>query len=191
MEKHYGKTAAEMAVYSEKLALVYLEKPSFQQVLKWNGRAKKNKVRQLGEWTLELLDNELFELQVRNLMDDKDEVSNVRERIQNLLVKHPDCGEANLYKAYLGMVRYKKVDDNLIFADAALRLAEKGYGEVSMEAAEIYRIKAIQMWMSAESQEHKREAVALNNKAYYVVTHAKDSGHGFNILRGIKRNMQF
>ncbi len=31
----------------------------------------------------------------------------------------------------------------------------------------------------------------LNNKAYYIVTHAKDNGQGSDVLSGIHRNMQF
>lgn len=41
IKQHYKKTAVEMAARYERLARDYFEKPNFQQVLRWNGRAKK------------------------------------------------------------------------------------------------------------------------------------------------------
>lgn len=193
-ENHYGKSSIENTSYYEKLASDYLEQGSRSQALKWNSKARKIKIRQLGEYALALLENELFELQVYGLMYKYDEISNVRERIKILLEKNPDCEETVLYKVYSEMAQHKKSDGNFEFVDAAMRIAEKVYGEISMEMAEIYRIKAIETWQFAEEQEdqeRKKEAVKLNNKAYYIATHAKDDGRGSHVLSGIQRNMLF
>lgn len=189
-EKHYGKDKIENTIYYEKLANDYSEKGSFSQALKWVCKSKKIKIKQLSEYALELLENELFELQLYYHMSKYDEIPNVRKRIKILLEKNPDCDETILYKVYLEMAQYKRRDSNFEFADCAMRIAEKVYGEISMETAEIYRIKAIETWQSAVNKEDKKEAVALNNKAYYIATHAKDNGQGSRVLSGIERNMQ-
>lgn len=193
-EKHFGKNKLGNTPYYEKLANDYLEKGSRSQALKWNSKAKKIKIKQLDEYALALLENELFELQVHYLMYNYDEVSNVRERIKILLEKNPDCEETLRYKVYLDMAQYKECDGNFEFADAAMQIAERVYGEICMETAEIYRIKAVETWYFAEErkdQERKKEAVELNNKAYYIATHAKDNGQGSYVLSGIERNMLF
>lgn len=193
-EKHYGKNKLGNTPYYEKLANDYLEKGSRSQALKWNSKARKIKIKQLDEYAPALLENELFELQVYYLMHNYDEISNVRERIKILLDKNPNCEETLRYKVYLDMAQYKECDGNFEFADAAMRIAEKVYGEMSMETAEIYRIKAIETWHFAEEQkdqERKKEAVELNNKAYYIATHAKNNGQGSHVLSGIERNMLF
>lgn len=193
VEKYYGKNKLEDAVYYEKLANDYFHgKASYSPALKWNSKARKIKAAQFGEYALELLENELLELRLYYCMNKQDEMSTARERIKVLLEKNPDCEESVLYKAYLYMAQYKKHDGNLEFADAAMRIAEKVYGEISVETAEVYRIRAIELWHSAEEGdlERKKEAVEWNNKAYYIVTHAKDNGQSSDVLRGIERNMQ-
>lgn len=193
-EKHYGKNKLENTPYYEKLANDYFYgKAVYGPALKWNSKAKKIKAGQLGEYALELLENELFELKVYYHMGKYDEMADTRERIKILLGKNPDCGESVLYNAYLNMARYKKGDGNPEYADAAMRIAEKVYGEISMETAAVYRIKAREIWDSAEAGdlERKKEAVDLNNKAYYIVTHAEDNGQGSDVLAGIHRNMMF
>ena len=196
-EKHYGKNKLENVVYYEKLANDYFHgKAAHNPALKWNSKAKKIKAGQLGEYALELLENELFELRLyyswNIYMNKQEEMSNVRERIKILLEKNPDCEEPVLYKVYSQMAQYKKRDGNFEFADAAMRIAEKAYGEMSMETAEVYRIMALETWESAKEEdlERKKEAVELNNKAYYIVTHTKDNGQGSDVLSGIHRNMQ-
>lgn len=192
-EKYYGKNKAEDAAYYEKLANDYFHgKASYSPALKWNSKARKIKAAQFGEYAPELLENELLELRLYYCMNKQDEMSTARERIKVLLEKNPDCEEPVLYKAYLYMAQYKKHDGNLEFADAAMRIAEKVYGEISVETAEVYRIRAIELWYSAEEGdlERKKEAVEWNNKAYYIVTHAKNNGQSFDVLRGIERNMQ-
>lgn len=192
-EKYYGKNKSEDAVYYEKLANDYFHgKAAYSPALKWNSKAKKIKAAQFGEYALELLENELLELRLYYYMNKQDEMSIARERIKVLLEKNPDCEESVLYKACSHMARYKKHDGNLEFADAAMRIAEKVYGEISVETAEIYRIRAIELWQSAEEEdlERKKEAVELNNKAYYIVTHAKNNGQDSDVLWGIERNMQ-
>lgn len=192
-EKQYGKNKLEDVVYYEKLASDYFYgKAAYSSALKWNKKVKKIKVGQLGEHASELLDNELLELELYCCMGKYDELSTVRERIQNLLLRNPDCGETVLYRANLCMAHYKKRDGDLGFIDTAIQIAGKVYGEISMESAEAYRIKALEIWQSAEEGdlERKKEAVELNNKAYHIVTHAKDNGQGSVVLSGIERNMQ-
>ncbi len=146
-EKHYGKNKLENVVYYEKLANDYFYgKAVYGPALKWNSKAKKIKAGQLGNYALELLENEILELKLYYYMNKQDEMSDARGRIKNLLEKNPDCEESVLYKAYLNMARYKKRDGNFEYADAAMRIAEKVYGEISMETAEGDSSKGLETW---------------------------------------------
>lgn len=64
IENQYGKNHISSIVYYDKLVNDLLKKGSFRQAMKWNEKARKIKKKELGEYALETIKNDLYEVKI-------------------------------------------------------------------------------------------------------------------------------
>lgn len=197
VEKHYGKESMENTVYYDKIVKDLLEKGSYQQAAKWNNKSKKIKIKAKGEYAFEVLTNELYEMQLNIFLKKYDEIASSVERVKYSLKKNSDGDLSVLYHIYLKLVSiesdhyiYTQEDlgDRVLFADNAIDIAKKIYGEDSIETAEAYRVKAIQIRHIGLGQKDNEEALQLLRKALLIAI--KREGNIGNTVKKIFLNIR-
>lgn len=177
VENHYGKGSWENTFYYDKIVNDLLEKGCYKQAIKWNNKSKKIKMREKGESTFELIINEVYEMDLNIFLEQYDSIVGGMERVKCSLQKNADGSPSYLYYIYLQLVRIggtyriyteKELGDTVYFADKAIDIAQNTYGEDSIETAEAYRMKAIELRHIGFGEADNKEALDLLKRALLI-----------------------
>lgn len=176
IEKLYGKENIESTEYYDKLVNDLLEKGSYQQGVKWNNLSKKIKIQEKGQYSFEVIINELYEMELNIFLNKCDGISDNVEYVKSCLQKYQDANFDALYHIYSKLIHIglnyriyvqNELKDIMYFADKAIELAYN-YGEESMEIVEAFRMKAIVCRKTGLGQENNEMALELLKKALLI-----------------------
>lgn len=180
MENYYGKDNIANTFYYDKIVNDFLAKNSYKQAEKWNQKSKKIKKLEKGEYAFDIITNEINELQIDISLGKYDEVAECMEHVKESLQRNSDRDPVTLHHIYLDLsfiegnsdVRKVRANDGY-FIDHAIELAQKIYGEDSLEVAEAYRKKANGIAYMCRGEVENEKALELFKKA---LTMAKKRG---------------
>lgn len=203
IENQYGKNHIASIVYYDKLVQDLLEKGSFRQAMKWNEKARKIKKKELGEYALDTVKNDLYEVEIADCLFVQEKV-NEDEAAAKSMIHIKECLDKNmvddktmLYKIYseLSGWIHRKFDMEgaesirTYFANQAICLAQELYGEESYEVIEAYLQKALGIRYLAGGDKENEEALEYFRKALLIASQKGPSG--FHVTKRILSLLEY
>lgn len=190
MENYYGKENIANTIYYDKIVNDLLAKNSYKQAEKWNQKSIKIKRLSKGEYAFDIITNEINELQIDIFLEKYDVVAECMEHVKETLRRNSDLDPVTLHQIYLDLsfiegnsgVRKIRVNDGY-FINHAIDLAQKIYGEDSLEVAEAYWKKASGIADMCQGEVENEKALELFKKALMIAR--KKGSDGSNLVKRI------
>lgn len=196
IEKQYGKEHILSIVYYDKLVNDLLEKGSFRQAMKCNEKARKIKKKEIGEYALETIKNDLYEVEIADCLyiqehiNEDDAAAKSMIHIKECLEKNTVNDKAALYKIYSKLSRWHRSFDmkgaesaKTYFVDQAICFAQELYGEESYELIEAYLQKALGLRHREGGEKENEEALKYFRIALLIAS--KKGPGGFDVAKRI------